>query len=204
MHNKEFYEKYYMEGNFLPLYFGIVQDKNKLRLALKDLIKNGVPNVEAKTYLPDIYYKYGEIEKAFHELLELVDPSLNRREYPEVSFTVIGAIAMGMMGISADGRSKISTISRLVDELDWAKILDVPVLDHVINVEHIGKKETRFTNKRGEALHWKAVFSSHQDYIIHNNKSVQAMNEVGEDGENYSFIIVEVGEGETHSVKLPD
>jgi hypothetical protein len=204
LHNNEFYEKYYMEGNFLPLYFGIVQDKNKLRLALEDLIKNGVPNVEAKTYLPDIYYKYGWIEKAYHELLELVDPSLHRREYPEVSFTVIGAIAVGMMGISADGHSEISTNSRLVDATEWAKILDVPVLGHDISVEHIGRKETRLTNICGGTLHWKASFSSDQDYLIHNHDRIKAMKEWGEDGEIHSYIVVEVGEGETHSVKLPD
>ncbi|QOV11150.1 MGH1-like glycoside hydrolase domain-containing protein [Viridibacillus arvi] len=197
LQNGEFYEPYYDIANFLPLYFGLISDKEKLKLALKDVKRNGVVNVEGKSYFPEIYYKNGDKEEAYAILLELIDPSLIRREYPEVSYAVIGSIATGMMGISANGDTKITTMSQLPNELEWAIMRNVPILNNVIDISHNSNRETSLTNRSGNTLTWKVQFSYKKDQCLINNVTVDLQHEYGLDGVVTSFAIVTVNEGET-------
>lgn len=191
---------YCAEGNFLPLYYGAVTDPAKLHKALEDLDINRVANVEGKTYLPDIFYRYGLERQAFRELKELVDPALERREYPEVSYCVVGCVTTGLMGISADGLTMISTLPQLGDSLAWAEIGKLPVLDRTIAVKHNGNKETAITLQEGEPLIWKAAFHSVSEALYHNGERIMAQTETTVDGRKITYITVKVAQGETHRV----
>ena len=200
--NKTFYDEYYSEGNFLPIYFGIIENPIKLNLALQDVINCGVPNVEAKTYLPEIFYRNGLDEVAFKELMELINPDLKRREYPEVSFSVVSAIVIGMMGISAEGESCVSTLSHLSKEVHWAQVNKLPIFNNEISVKHVNQNESSFINLSGDTIKWKAAFKGKFDCLIHNNKKVKATKEIGENRETRSYIIIEAKRGETNLVTL--
>ena len=52
--------------------------------------------------MPEVFYRYGHEEAAYAEILALADPAKKRREYPEVPFAVIGAVATGLMGLEPD------------------------------------------------------------------------------------------------------
>lgn len=197
-----FYPSYYSEGNFLPLYYGIIRDNEKLHMTMQDLMLNGVPNVEAKTYLPDIYYRYGLYDYALRELLELTDPGLKRREYPEVSFTVVGAIVSGLMGIQGDGDRTVSTISRLSDTLEWAKVREVPVMGRMVSVEHRGREETRFTNNGVTSVYWKAGFASDANTLLCDGHREAAQLEMDVMGNVSSYVTIEVMPGATSCVRL--
>jgi hypothetical protein len=114
--------------------------------------------VEAASYLPERFYQYGRPNKAYAWLLWLTDPGLKRREYPEVSFAVVGAIATGLMGINPDAGKVVETFSRLTSQTSWASLENVPVLDREISVKHVGVKRTTLTNHSPRFLIWRASF----------------------------------------------
>ncbi|NUU59834.1 hypothetical protein [Paenibacillus agri] len=200
LQDRSFVKVYHAEGNFLPLYYGSIGNREKLNKALEDVKINRVANVEGKTYLPDIFYRYGENEEAFKELKELVDPSLDRRDYPEVSYCVVGSVAAGLMGIAGDGASVISTLPRLAQSLEWAELGDVPILDRTITVKHKGNTESAVTLQAGKPFVWKAAFPGHVDTLYYNGKGVAAKQETTVGGEQVSYITVDIAEGETHVV----
>jgi hypothetical protein len=89
----------------------------------------------------------------------MTDPGLKRREYPEGSFAVAGAVAEGLMGIRPDARRRVvETCAHVTGETEWAALGPAPVFDNEIRVYHKGAKETTVTNVRGPGLEWKARF----------------------------------------------
>lgn len=54
-----FYQGYYKEGNFLPIYFGILDGEGLLEKAYEQLVKNPPENVEGMSYMPQIFYACG-------------------------------------------------------------------------------------------------------------------------------------------------
>ncbi|HEU4426694.1 MAG TPA: hypothetical protein VFR67_29525, partial [Pilimelia sp.] len=56
-------------------------------------------NIEAYTYLPETFFRWGRIDQAWKWLRFVAD---SRAAYPEVSYTVIGNIAEGLLGIRPD------------------------------------------------------------------------------------------------------
>jgi hypothetical protein len=202
LQDKSFLKEYNAEGNFLPLYFGAVKDHTKLYKTLEDLNFNGVANVEGKTYLPDIFYRYDMNQQGYRELKDLVNPSLDRRDYPEVSYCVIGSVAAGLMGIAADGHSTVTTLSRLSDELEWATISSVPILNRTLTVTHKGNAETAVTHQEGSPFLWKAILHTDSGLLKHNGKVVKAETEKSDAGKERAFLVIEVAEGETHRVSL--
>jgi len=195
---------YWGIDNLAPLYFGIVEDRRKTNLALDNLVKQKPHHVEGKSHLPETFYKYGRNDAAYEALLELADPGLERREYPEVSYSMLGSVATGMMGISPDARcSMISTVPRLIDEKEWVKIQNVPVLENEISVCHRGNSETTFTNQSGVVVHWKACFRTKKRELLLDGSLTKAIQETGTDFQKYSYVTVPVERGETHTLKVP-
>jgi hypothetical protein len=185
------------------LYFGITEDGEKTMQALKYLIKNQPKDVEGKSYLPEILYKFGCNYEAYGTLLELTNPSLKRREYPEVSYSVIGAIGTGMIGIHPDARKKmIKTIPRLTKETEWVKIQHVPVFNNEISVCHKENSETTFINNSGPAVKWKASFPGEIDEIRVNGSKIKAKIELTTNNQKESFVIVDVKPSESHTVSI--
>lgn len=202
LQDHSFLTGYNAEGTFLPLYYGAVSDPEKLLKALEDVKIHRVANVEGKTYLPDIFYQYGQNEEAFFELKELVNPSLERRDYPEVSYCVIGSMAAGLMGIKGNGASVISTLPRLTHSLEWAEMGNIPILDRNIRVKHTGNTESEVTLQSGKPFVWKAAFPVNTETLYHNGIAVAAEQETTEGGEQISFISVKVAEDEIHRVSI--
>jgi len=201
LQDRSFVEVYHAEGNFLPLYYGAIDHPDKRRKAMEDVKINRVANVEGKTYLPDIFYKYGESEEAFAELKQLVDPTLDRREYPEVSYCVVGSIASGLMGIAGDGGSVMSTFPQLPQELEWAEMSRVPVLGRAVAVRHDGNGESAVTLQAGERIVWKAAFPGKRDSLFVDGAAVPAKQETAANGDSVSYVEIEVAEGATRRVK---
>ena len=77
--------------------------------------------IELKTYLPILFYQYGDSELANEILNELCSIKNTRRNYPEISFTLIEHITRGLMGIDVNQNS-IETISRLALNQKWASV----------------------------------------------------------------------------------
>ncbi|GGG65058.1 MGH1-like glycoside hydrolase domain-containing protein [Paenibacillus radicis (ex Gao et al. 2016)] len=195
------------EGQFLPLYYGVIDNAEKREGALREAIARGASNVEGMSYLPETYYRGGSDEEALRSLKALMEPSLERREYPEVSYSAVGAVVSGLMGISADGISGVTTESKLAGELTWAELSLVPVLGRTIAVKHQGTTHTEFSNLSGAALRWKAKFRTEAAEgqtagLNHNGLAIQPSVERDELGRTYLVAEVEVEPGETHTITV--
>jgi hypothetical protein len=106
----------------------------------------------------EAFYNYGKNDYAWHWLKRLMD---SHYEYPEVSFTAIGAVATGLMGIAPDAPNhQVTTLGRLPPDVDWVELNHVPVGAHDVLVRH--ERANTITTVRHNAgkatLHWEARF----------------------------------------------
>ena len=153
-----------------------------------------------RSYYPEIFFRHGEDAAALRTILYLCDPSTKRREYPEVSFAVIGALTRGLMGIEADARDgSVATRPRLTGELAEAEIKNVPVLDAAISVKHTGRARTEFQNAGPAAVVWRAGFPGGWDTIAVDGKAQKAELAKDEAGAVFSFVRLKVEAGRTAS-----
>lgn len=161
-------------------------------------------NVETRSYIPEILYRYGRNQAAYAMLTSLFDPALPRREYPELSYALIGALATGLMGLAADARERlVSTLPRLTPETGWAKLLHVPVFETQIDFSHNGCFESALTNQGRRPIYWRAALPGQVENLIVNEKLWPAQHAHGLAGQRESFVILRVNGGETQTVRLP-
>ena len=196
-----------------PLYFDLTDpgpktqsslDQLEKRLHLDSASANGIiGGVEGQTYLPDIFYKYGRSRSAYAVLVALMSPALKRREYPEVSYTVIGNVGAGLMGIHPASRAGgIETYPQLTGETDWAALRHVPVGGNVISVKHTHAGATTFSNESGPDIRWRASLPGKSHTLLVDGNRVVATSgmRAGEVVESYS--VLQVRSGETHVVSV--
>lgn len=194
------------EGQFLPLYYEAIADREKREGALREMHKQGVSNVEGMSYLPETYYRCGEDGEGLRSLKALMDPALDRREYPEVSYSAVGAVVSELMGISADGGATVTTVSRLTEDVSWAEISEVSVLGRTVSVKHTGRTSTEFTSlSGGEMLVWRAVFYKAAEapaQLHHNGEVIDSASAYDKLGRPYAYAEIAVSPGETHIVSI--
>ncbi|MFI9848429.1 hypothetical protein ACIHFD_66275 [Nonomuraea sp. NPDC051941] len=92
-------------------------------------------NVEALTYLPDVFFRHGRPDTAWKWMREIfaarnlphVAGGLNG-DYPEVSFTLVSQVVTGMLGVRPDApRGTVEIHSTLPAEVDWLEVSGIPV-----------------------------------------------------------------------------
>jgi hypothetical protein len=185
-------------GQEFLLYYGVTAEGPPTTQAVREMVERKDINIEMRSYYPEIFFRQGEDAAALRTILHLCDPATKRREYPEVSFAVIGALAHGMMGIEPDARDgSAATLPRLPGEIAWAEIKNVPVLRTVIAVKHTGSARTEFRNAGRADITWKACFRGGHDTIVVDGKARKAEREKDEAGAVLSFIRLKVGPGRT-------
>lgn len=187
------------------LIFELPDGIDKTRAVLRQLSGNDVAKthspsqiggVEGRSYLPGILYQYGEVELAYQKLAEMWDPQLARREYPEVSFTVVGNMVGGLMGIQPlNEPHTIETLSGLPNEKMWVEAANLPILGNRITVKHSGRSRTVLTNQSGSDLVWRASFpGAHKQLMVngvgHRAMQRQRLNDVQE-----SYVRIPVATG---------
>jgi hypothetical protein len=168
-------------GDAMVLYFGATKDSAHIRAALSHiqsveyLKKIGI---EEESYLAQTFYRYGENRAAYERIMDLTRPDKDRRDYPEVSFSVIGAIVTGMMGIevvdtgNAEG-SLLRSISRLPKNSDSAALKGLRIRENLVNLEHVGDRSSTLTNRSGPTLHWQATFSGKVPLLMVDGRPVR-------------------------------
>jgi hypothetical protein len=199
------------------LYWGSLKDTLKLRSTIRAVVDNLPMNprrgIEVQSHMPEVLYKYEETEKAYEMLLFVTKNE--RREYPEVSFSTIGAMVAGLMGIEMEtyphkesienggyGEQIFTTKSRLTNKTKWAEVNHVPIKRNDISVRHDGVTKTTFNNHAGPQLQWKAYFTGFYETLLLNGVPQKATTEILlVNGEKVSWIWVPVGPGETFTVQ---
>jgi hypothetical protein len=134
----------------------------------------------------------------------MMDPSLKRREYPEVSYTVIGNLGSGLMGIRPSLRpGTIETFPQLTADTNWAVLYHVPVGENMISVKHLATEKTEFTNQAGPELTWHAGFPVKTAALVANGKRTQAQSRMPTGRTAGSYCEIRVRPGETCVVSVP-
>ena len=162
-----------------------------------------LPGVEETSYIPEIAYRYGRDERGYTILLALADPKLLRREYPEISFTVIRTIAVGLMGIAPEASTRtVKTLSHLGRETAWARLENIPVFENHISVAHLGLTETTLFNQEHAAIQWQAAFPGRHPRLLLDGKPQPATVAAGPSGRLESCIWVQVAAGQKRGVQV--
>ncbi len=187
-----------------PLYFGFLEPGPARRKTINRLLERQPEGIETESYLPEIFYRYGEDEAAYAAILGLSDPAKKRREYPEVSFALLGAIAAGTMGFEPDASfRRLETRSFLTAATAWAELAGVPVFGNVVTVRHEGRSRTEMTNTAGPAFVWRAVFEGRWRELLVDGRRREAARGIDEAGRDISWVTVEIPPGRNLVVSTP-
>ncbi|REE69681.1 hypothetical protein A8990_13280 [Paenibacillus taihuensis] len=131
-----YHTDYYLSAQYMPVYFGLIASEAKRRMAVDDIIRNGVSNVEEMSHLPDVYYVVGEKEEAYRVLLQLSDQQMERKEYPEVSYSVIGNVVTGLLGVRPLAEQGVVELAPgLPEDLKWVRASGIAVFNNLIDIE---------------------------------------------------------------------
>jgi hypothetical protein len=190
-------------GDTLALYFDAIKDPNHIRDALDYISNPGYwkkVNIEAESYIPLVLFRYGRPEAAYDVLLDLADPNKPRREYPEVSYAVLAAIVSGAMGIEPAHPGDdfdVQTLPQPLTKSDDLSVSSLPVKGNLLEISHTGENTTRFTNKAGSPIRWRAAFMGNSKRLLVNGQPVQASHGRLRGSLQISFTTITVKPGET-------
>lgn len=160
---------------------------------------NPSPNIEAWTYLPDVYYTWNQNDRAWYYLKHLAD---SRSDYPEVSYTIISAIATGMMGVQPNAPDDmVTTLPRLPSgnpsEVAMLEMNNIPIGSHSIKIKHEGNVKSTLRHNSGlSSLAWEAQFPGSYSSLIVNGVS-QAAGTKNINGATVSYVTVNVAVGQS-------
>lgn len=190
------------QGNRALLYYHAADYGEKSDALLNHIIKQGNNiNIENRSHDPEILFHYGRHKDAYQTLIYLTKKDTKRREYPEVSFAVIGAIVNGLMGIQPNAvRNAIFTLPRFSKETDWVEIGNLSVLSHEISVKHTGLTKTELINNSDQTLNWVAQFPGEYAALNIDGKFRKAHHKL-QNGVSCSYIEVEVPPATSRAVQ---
>lgn len=209
-------------SNLAVLYYGAAEDGPKSESVVNAILRsvgNKEPiGIEEQSHLPEILYRYGKPGPAYEQILDLTGEGKNRREYPEVSYAVIGAIVTGLMGIElalAEPQKAlqeafyvegtVSTLSRLTPKTKWAELKHVPIRANEISVRHDGLSKTKLTNTAGPGLIWNACFPGSHRKLLANGKAAEAtLSGPARNDQPLSCTTIAVGSGESKIVQTAE
>jgi hypothetical protein len=171
--------------------------------------------VEPESHYAEILYRYGKPEEAYAVVMDLSRPGRERQEYPEVSYSMIGAIVNGLMGINVEPKVPIEDIARgtrfetvvktlpqLTAKTTWAELRNVPIGLGSIDVRHYGEQRTILTNHEETNLNWEAAFPGSFATLVVNGRSADAHTEIHHLGHAVTWVIVQVKPGKSASVEI--
>jgi hypothetical protein len=202
------------------LYRDVVDDGSKLKGAVGDLLA-GIKKdpsshaVEGQSHQAEVLYRYGMPDVAYTQMMDLTGTHRVRSEYPEVSYSVIGAMVTGLMGVTVDpvppSQAVVESyfVDRIVKTLPglgtvgWAELRNLPIRTNVVGVRHEGGRKSVFTNQSGPALVWQATFDDAHETLLVDGRSTKARIEKLPLGRQTSSVRVEVGAGDTVTAEVP-
>ena len=159
-------------------------------------------NIEAYSYLPDVYWPYNRSETAWKWMKYIMSVKDRTHEnasqgtngdYPEISFTFISHTIEGMMGLEVDAvRHEIATIPRMPAEVGWLQVDYVQIGGHELTLRHDSLTSSFISNTSEFGLRWMARFYGDYKYIIVDGEYMLARHDVL-NGVEYSYVYAQVG-----------
>jgi hypothetical protein len=203
------------------LYRDVADDGPKAQSALDGVLKKmrdePASEVEPESHYAEILYRYGEPEAAYAEIMDLTHPGRERQEYPEVSYSAIGAIVIGLMGINVEPAVPIDDIARrkhfetvvrtlpqLTTRTSWAELRNVPIGDGSITVRHFGERKSILVNHEEKDLNWEAAFPGSFATLVVNGQSINAHTQSRHFGRAETWVRIKVKPGRSARVEIPE
>lgn len=206
-------------SNASVLYYGAVKDPAKVAATVDGILRQAaakMPGIEGQSHLPEILYRYGKAQAAYGQILDLTREGKPRREYPEVSYAVVGAVVTGLMGIDVEEADPsqaltwslyvdraVRTLPRLTERTAWAELEHVPVRSNDLSVRHEGTKKTTLANQSGPALSWKACLPGSFDKLLVDGEAIEAQAQSETYEGRVSCVTLDVGARNTRTVQAP-
>ena len=200
------------------LYRDAADDGPKTASALRTLLgtnsTESTTAVEAKSHYAEILHRYGDPDAAYAEIMDLSRAGRERREYPEVSYSVIGALVTGLMGVRVEPtlpvadivagkhfETVIETLPQLTAKTGWAELRNLPVQGHVISVRHDGNRNTTLTNHGPSPLRWRAAFAGSYEVLLADGRPLKAHIDSNHFGRTATWVELTVPPGGAVQVK---
>jgi hypothetical protein len=171
--------------------------------------------VEAKSHYAEILYRYGDPDAAYAQMIDLTREGRERREYPEVSYSVIGALTTGLMGVRVETaqtlpemvtskhfETVVETLPQLTAATSWVELRNLPVQGNTITVRHTGDRSTKLTNAGKNALTWRAAFDGSFASLLVDGKPHKAHSTSKEPRRTLTSVELSVKAGSTVEVKV--
>lgn len=190
------------------LYWGVADEGPKTEAALKNLLAEAQHHppcaVEEASHYAEVLYRFGAAAAGYSVLLDLAGEGHCRQEYPEVSYSEIGAITTGVMGVSmVPGVEKtVETLPGLTAKTAWAELRNLPIGRNLVAIRHDGVRASTFTNISGPALTWRAAFPGTSRQLLVDGKKMEA-HAAKQSGVVLSWVQVPVGAGDSVRVSVP-
>ena len=149
-------------------------------------------NYEAKSYLPDAFFPYGQRERGWHYMKKLYYGDVYGRTYPELSYTFVSHTIRWLVGVDADApNNTVSTLPQLPDEVSWVEADKVPVGSKMLKVRQDGNSKTTLTNGSDSSIKWEARFiGTHNTLLV--NGIHQAANLKTINGTAVSYVALPI------------
>jgi hypothetical protein len=221
---KQFYSRlnknYQLEGRDISavLYRNAASDGSKLQSAVDNLIAHiksvSSSAVEGESHNPEILYRYGVPDLAYSQITDLTRENRERRDYPEVSYSVVGAIVTGLMGITVDARwyalsNRGDFVDRMIKTLpglgniSWVELRNLPIRSNELTIRHEGTGKTVLRNQKGPTLIWRAAFPGAFTSLQVNGRPIRAQQERGPRSGELSYVDLPVAPSTTVSIEVP-
>ncbi len=156
-------------------------------------------DIECFSHYPELLFRYGQAAQGVASLRRAMRTDLPRKEYPELSFCAIGAVATGLMGLQPEASANtLRTLSNLAD-VEWAELCHVPVLGGELAITHAGNTST-LTREHGPALIWQPAFHGKRTLRVSGTPLDSRQIRDPFTGETLTLAEVPVGAGETATV----
>ncbi|MFB7512604.1 NPCBM/NEW2 domain-containing protein [Streptomyces sp. NPDC056144] len=187
------YSSWGHEASFLMMLTGLGDHGPRTERYLDFIAANDDDlNVEATSYLPEMYYQYNRSAEGWSWLKKLM---ADRNQYPEISFLAVSSTIDGLMGVQPDApRDNVATVSRLTSETPWVEIDHLKVGDNDLKLQHTGTTASKLTNNAGGTVNWEAQFYGTHDTITVNGTPYAARTK-SLYGKTVSYVTVPVVAG---------
>ncbi|WP_423760257.1 hypothetical protein [Burkholderia sp. NLJ2] len=176
------------------------------------------PNLEAITYLPDAFFAVHDgttgwawmqyIYNRINSVHGGYGANFVNGDYPEVSFTLIGQVVQGLLGVQPEAAdNKITTASQLPSSIGWLQVTSIPVGNGKITLRHDGATKSTLSNTSssgGPTYSWHARFPGTYRSIVVNgaNQALKTEQPEGSNGPAYTYADVSVAPGSSAVVQV--